>query len=135
MAGNKIYAEVIADITFDASRQDAEALYRHFAGRKSIETSDFKKITRGRWYFEAVYRVHGGWASDFVKKIEYDAQDAHVEPKNLVITTHRREIPEECPRKECRACSYVLDPSLRLVAPKETKPDTLDKRKRRFWNF
>lgn len=134
MAGNKLYAEVTAGIAFNASEKDAERLYAHFTARRGITVR--KSLTKTaiagkRWMFEVTYRVHGGWKSDFAKKLETDATDTGVAIPGLEIVITRKEIPEECPRKECTACSFAL----RAVKAPDTMVGEIKTRRKFFSRF
>lgn len=127
----KVYAEVLAEIQFTApSHDDAERLVTNFLARRGITQHGnvqygkpgHKKTVAVR--FSASYRVHGGWPSDFVKKIESDASDMGTEVSNLQVSVTRTEIPAECPRKECFPCNWAVNPELRRPIP--PAPDTLD---------
>lgn len=108
----KLYAEVIADISFTTkSREDAEKIVTNFHKRRGVvpvgETAYSSHRGSTAVSFKVSYRVHGGWRSDFVKKMETDANDTGIAIENLEIMVHRTEIPNECPRRECPPCDFA----------------------------
>ena len=121
----KLYAEVLAKIWFDAPADQIEQLVTHFLARRGIElVTDVGYVTakkRKIASFAVRYKVHGGWRSDFARKLEIDAKDLGVDLQNLNIEVSRREIPAECPRKECYPCSVALDPR-KAFEPASTPP-------------
>lgn len=146
----KLFAEVTASIWFETASDRAEQLVEHFLARRGIEllnnvTYDTQKKRRTVVSFNVRYKVHGGWRSDFVRKLEIDAADLGVELRNLTVEVVRREIPAECPRKECAPCAIALNPALAQVQTaikhahtevtrrvEEAKPDTLPTRRKLF---
>lgn len=103
----KVYTEAIARISFTASEVDAQRICDAFLARKGIE---LETISRSPQWRELViidmtvkYRVHGGWRSDFLRKLQIDAQDLGLD-LDFTVNVERREIPRECPRKECVPC-------------------------------
>jgi hypothetical protein len=146
----KLYAEVTATISFTTkSEEDATKLTSNFLERRGIELTEGPQYTEVKRkgpttsQFTVTYRVHGGWRSDFVKKMESDAIDMGVEIKDLEISVSRLEIPKECPRQSCGPCEFARgerDSPLETV-PKKTKrkqdePDTLPAKKVKlpFWS-
>lgn len=111
----KLYAEVTARISFVTKGDtNAKRLVDNFLSRRGIVLVDEptyesvdRWVQRFKVTFTVSYKVHGGWRSDFVKKIEQDSIDMKVEVEDLDIEVSRREIPEECPRKECPPCDFV----------------------------
>lgn len=145
----KVFAEVQAVITLTAqTSKDAEALAEHFLKRRGITGSWSKKTANGKTVeVAATYRVHGGWASDFVRKITYDAADLGIDLKDLDVQTTRTEIPSECPRQECMPCAVALNPAAavrdtsvpkrRELPAQETPVGTQPEppKRRRFFSF
>lgn len=149
----KVYAEVSATITYIADTKDnAVKLAEHFLSRRGIEGSyelleEAKRSATVKMH--VVYRVHGGWRSDFVRKIEYDARDLGVTLYNFTVDAARVEIPEQCPRKECSPCAHAVNPDLRYSdlelehryredreePVQETPVAPTDAPKRRWFNF
>jgi hypothetical protein len=141
----KVYAEVHATIRFKTDSKDsALKLAEHFLKRRGIlgtfETEGKGRSTRVT--MTVTYRVHGGWRSDFIRKIEYDAKDLGVEVRDLDINTERNEIPDQCPRKECLPCARAIDPSFtpahkvqdQGAEEYQTEPDTVEP-KRKWYQF
>jgi hypothetical protein len=108
----KLYAQVEAEITFSTkSKDDAAQIVKNFYKRRGIvplgdpvyeSRRDSTVVT-----FKVVYKVHGGWRSDFIKKVESDANDTGVAIENLEVLVIRTEIPKECPRRECPPCDFA----------------------------
>lgn len=131
----KIYTEVAAEIAVTTDAGDSDALVETFLMRKGIElASTVEHDTHPRKStpplvtarFKVTYRVHGGWRSDFVKKIESDAADLGIIINGLLVEVERREIPERCPRKICVPCSIAMSPvKSRIVHPNPPVPDTV----------
>lgn len=111
----KLYAQISATITFiGKNRDDVERLTSNFLQRRGISivgTPSFYSAEhrRGKMVvtFTVTYRVHGGWRSDFIRKIEQDALDLGIEITDLDVTVRRQEIPEACPRKDCGPCEFA----------------------------
>jgi hypothetical protein len=146
----KIYAEATAIISFMGyDKQGLLNLTNNFLARRGIETIDSPTIrpvgksgSLHRVHFAVKYRVHGGWRSDFIKKIDSDARDLNVEILDLLVEVTRREIPTECPRKACEPCQVAQGIFItRQLAPSEILPPAVipvdvpevdDKPRRRF---
>lgn len=127
----KVYASVRAVITFSTkNRSDAEQLSSNFLSRKGITqhedavySSDRKRTTVT---LVVDYRVHGGWRSDFVRKVEADASDLGIDVEDLSVEAERTEIPHECPRRECIPCSIAIDPSALYSFSRDKKTEPTD---------
>lgn len=148
----KLYAEVTAQITFLApTSEDAEKLRGNFLQRRGIVLVDAGKLERlnvhrksTRSTFTVTYKVHGGWRSDFIKKLEQDAIDTGVPVTELEVTVSRREIPEECPRKDCGPCEFATgkrDSPVEFLPVKQrtwSEPDTIHEESQQlrlpFWS-
>ena len=127
----KLFAEVTAKISFTTKGDHAaQTLVKNFLARKGIVLVDEPTYEYDRWAtrckvtFTVTYKVHGGWRSDFVKKIEQDSVDMKVTVEDLEIDVSRREIPEECPRKECPPCDFVKGIVRPPRAPERREADT-----------
>lgn len=151
----KVFAEVraVIDVSTD-KREDTERLVRHFLQRRGIvETAPAEFAKSGKHaVMQVAYRVHGGWASDFMRKLTYDAKDLGIELIDLSVNTTRTEIPGECPRQECKPCEFARRgetyytpgreplstrvPGTEIVqdTPVGTKPED-ERKRRRFFNF
>lgn len=120
----KLFALVEATITPTVrTREDAERLAKAFLSRRGLipveETvigSNSGTFGAKTWYarIKVTYKVHGGWRSDFVRKVTLDAQELSIEILALDVEAIRTEIPNECPRKECVPC---------MIARGERPPD------------
>ncbi|HEY6018827.1 MAG TPA: hypothetical protein VIY48_02750 [Candidatus Paceibacterota bacterium] len=131
----KLYTEAVATISFVAmNRGDAEHLTINFLSRKGLlqhGNPKFQTLTRGRCRATTTvsYRVHGGWKSDFVKKIEADANDAGIEITDIEVILERKEMPDQCPRSECIPCSAAvarLTRGYRAAPVKDVPPENDD---------
>jgi len=110
----KVYAEVIAKISFTGAEEDVLRIAAQFLGRRGITMrSDIGRTKASPWSsairvdFEVSYRVHGGWRSDIVRKIETDAADLGASFFDLEVEIQRTELPQECPRRECVPCAVA----------------------------
>lgn len=136
----KIYAKVFATITYKCKNDDeATRITNNFLKRRGIELVDavhYEKVSLTRKEtkvsFSVFYKVHGGWRSDFIKKMESDSIDTGVELTDVDILISRTEIPNECPRKECLPCSFARGErtsafkSIHDSSSRSAEPDTLE---------
>lgn len=117
----KVYAEATATISF-VTKGDwpSTKLIKNFLGRRGISlvgdviVEPLGRSLRFRTTLTVRYRVHGGWRSDFVRKIEQDALDMRIDLQDLSVKVERREIPTECPRTECDPCRIAQE--IQIVA-------------------
>ena len=129
---NKVYTEATATIAFvTTTRDDAEYLMISFLSRRGLDQHGSpryeelrRKVASWRARVTVSYRVHGGWKSDFIKKIESDALDAGIEIRELDVVIDRHEIPDECPRPNCVPCGEAVAALTRgsRKAVKDTAP-------------
>jgi hypothetical protein len=102
----KVYTRAVARIVLTSPR--AREVVARFLERREIDPVDQPIFAHGRAILTVAYTVHGGYYSDFVRKLGADADDLEAEITGLNVEVERIEIPMNCPRTECDICERAV---------------------------